>query len=96
MGGHGGHVKPTKYFSIHDIPDEMVQTYSKRDPDNKFYQTRRWVNFKKKQILYTQQDGVPSYLRTLPKRVLYYSLWASTFGLFALNIYRFNYHTNKK
>lgn len=87
MGGHGPVLKPTKYHSIQDIPDEMVKTYSKRDPNNPIYKTRRWVDWKKKQILYSQNDGIPPYLRTPIKRAFYYGAWTSTWLLFAYNMY---------
>lgn len=94
MGGHGA-VKKTKYFSIDEIPDSMVATSSKRDPDNQLYKTRRWVNFKKKQILFAQQDGIPNYLRTRGGRFAYYSLWTSTITLFVYNIYKYNQLSSK-
>lgn len=94
MGGHDA-VQKTKYFSIHDIPDEMVQTYSKRDPDNKLYQTRRWVNFKKKQILFQQKDGVPHYMRTTLGKFTYRFIWAATFTSLAYNIYCLNKKLSK-
>lgn len=95
MGGHE-HFKPTKYFSIDDIPDDMVKKYSKRDPDNLIYKSRRWVDFKKKQILYTQNDGVPNYLRTAKGRFAYYGLWAGMLFSTCANIYVFNKNYNKK
>lgn len=89
-------MKPTKYRTIHDIPDELIPTYSKRDPDNQIYKTRRWVNFKKKQILFQQQDGVPNYLRTPHGRATFYFLCASVGTMFFYNIYKLNYYMNKK
>lgn len=88
MGNGGSHPK-TKYHSIDDIPDSMIRTYSKRDPDNKVYQTRRWVNFKKKQILYNQPDGIPNYLRTPAGRYSYYGMFAASFALLFYNIYTY-------
>lgn len=88
MGG-GGAVQKTKYHSIDDIPDEMVRTYSRRDPNNKIYQTRRWVNFKKRQILYNQPDGIPNYLRTPMGRFSYYTVWAASIGLLFYNAYTY-------
>lgn len=96
MGGHGEAFKATKYHSIDDIPDELISRTSKRDPENAIYRTRRWVDFKKKQILFTQNDGIPNYKRTLAGRYTYYAIWASSIGLFFFNIYRFNQHTKKK
>lgn len=95
MGGDGV-LKPTKYHSIHEIPDELVQQWSKRDPDNKLYQTRRWVNFKKKQILYAQQDGIPGYMRTPALRCMYYGTFITAFGMLFFNIYMFNQYQKKK
>lgn len=95
MGGHGP-VQKTKYFSIHDVPDELVSQYSKRDPDNKIYQTRRWVNFKKKQILFQQRDGVPGYMRTTMGKITYRLLWVGTVGCLAYNIYTLNRLMSKK
>lgn len=95
MGGHGDVLKPTKYRSIDEIPDELISKTSKRDPDNAVYRTRRWVDFKKKQILFTQNDGVPNYLRTPAGRYTYYFVWASSIGLFFFNIYNFNSHQKK-
>lgn len=92
MGGHGGAVKPTKYYSIDDIPDDIIPRFSKRDPDNDIYKTRRWVDFKKRQILYQQRDGVPSHVRTPFRRFNHYGMIASVFGLFFYNIYVFNKH----
>lgn len=89
------HYRPTKYHSVDDVPDELVKRHSKRDPNNMIYQTQRWVDFKKKQILFSQQDGVPIYLRTPRGRFTYYFLWAGvTFGFF-YNIYLFRKFTNK-
>jgi hypothetical protein len=95
MGGHEV-IKPTKYRSIHEIPDELIPRYSKRDPDNMMYRTRRWVNFKKKQILFQQQDGVPNYLRTPTSRALFYFVCASCAGTFVWNIYKLNKYMNAK
>lgn len=95
MGGHDG-LKPTKYHTIDDIPDELIPTYSKRDPHNQIYKTRRWVNFKKKQILFAQRDGVPNYLRTRNLRVWHYLAWTSAIGLLFVNIYKFNQYNSKK
>lgn len=95
MGG-GEALEPTKYHSIHEIPDELVQTYSKRDPNNKIYETRRWVNFKKKQILYQQNDGVPNYLRGPFGRSIYYITWVGSISLLFYNFYKWNEFTNKK
>lgn len=89
MGGHG-HVEKTKYNSIHEIPDELIKTYSKRDPNNPLYRTRRWVNFKKRQILYQQNDGVPNYLRTPWGRFVYRGCIVGTVGLFFYNAYILN------
>ena len=96
MGGHGEALKPTKYRTIHDIPDSLISRYSKRDPDNMIYQTRRWVNFKKKQILFQQQDGVPGHLRTPASRALFYFTCASTGVLFVYNLYTLNRFLNRK
>jgi len=85
-----GPLEPTKYHSIDDIPDELVRKYSKRDPDNKIYQTNRWMKLKKYQILYQQNDGVPAWKRTRLARINYYSLWAATWGVFFWNIYTWN------
>lgn len=95
MGGHEQHLRPTKYRTIHDIPDSMVKTYSERDPENMIYKTRRWVDFKKKQILFCQQDGVPMYLRTARSRFIYYSIWAGAFGSFFYNIYVYKKYNKK-
>lgn len=94
MGGHDA-VKPTRYHTIDDIPDELIPRYSKRDPDNQVYRTRAWVNFKKKQILFQQQDGVPNYLRTRLGRYGYRALWGATIGTLFYNIYLFNKHLVK-
>lgn len=90
MGGHGEALKPSKYRTIDEIPDELILKTSKRDPDNAVYRTRRWVDFKKKQILFSQNDGVPNYLRTTAGRYTYYFIWASALGSFCYNIYKFN------
>ena len=95
MGGHGA-VKKTRWHTIDEIPDELIQTYSKRDPDNMIYQTRRWVNFKKKQLLFSQNDGVPNHLRTRGMRFMYYGIWTSTLGLFFYNFYMYNKVTSAK
>lgn len=89
-------MKKTKYHSIDEIPDELIPRYSKRDPDNMLYQTRRWVNFKKKQILFTQNDGVPNYLRTRGGRFAYYGCWTLTFCSLFYSIYTLNYLTSNK
>lgn len=96
MGGHGENLRPTKYFSIDDVPDDMVKKYSKRDPDNLLYKSRRWVDFKKKQILFSQNDGVPNYLRTPKARFAYYGVWATVFFTTCYNIYSFNKFYYKK
>lgn len=96
MGGHGLPLRKTKYFTINDIPDSMVPTEIKRDPDNKIYKTRRWYDFKKSQILHTQNDGVPCYLRTPMRRLYYYSVYGTTIGLFFYNLYGLYYYMNKK
>lgn len=95
MGAHG-QLKKTKYFSIDEIPDSLIPTESKRDPGNPVYQTRRWVNFKKKQILFQQQDGVPRHLRTPFNRYLYYGIWTATIGLAVTNMYLLIKYTSKK
>lgn len=95
MGGHEV-LKPTKYRTIHDIPDELIPTYSKRDPDNMLYKTRRWVNFKKKQILFQQQDGVPNYLRTPASRALFYTMCGALAVQTVYNIYMLNSYLKKK
>lgn len=95
MGG-GEVLKKTKYFTIDDIPDELIPRSSKRDPNNRVYETRRWVNFKKKQILFSQNDGVPNYLRTRLGRFGYYGIWVSTISCFFGNIYLLNKYTSKK
>lgn len=96
MGGGHGATRPTKYFSIDDIPDSMVKTYSKRDPNNMLYKTRRWVDFKKEQILYTQPDGVPIHLRTPRARFVYYGLWTGSITMLFVNIWVLNKNLNKK
>lgn len=95
MGGHGAS-KPTRWHTIDEIPDEMVPQSSLRDPENPLYRTRRWVNFKKKQILFQQRDGVSDYMRTRMARFSYYGLWASTIGCCVFNIYMFNKLTSGK
>jgi phosphatidate phosphatase APP1 len=95
MGGHEV-LKPTKYRTIHDIPDELIPRTSKRDPENMMYQTRRWVNFKKKQILFQQQDGVPNYLRTPASKAMFYFACSSLAVGTVLNIYLLNHFMNKK
>lgn len=89
-------VRKTKYHSIDEIPDSLVMRDSKRDPDNKIYKTRRWYDFKKKQILFTQNDGVPSHLRTPLRRFSYYSIYTSAFVMLGYNFYLYNYYTSKK
>lgn len=80
-------LKP-KYTSIHDIPDELVPTTSWRDPDNPVYRTRRFVNLRKKQILYAQDPHAPSYLKTKENRYLYYFTWAALVanGIYVLSV----------
>lgn len=95
MGGHA-HYEKTKYQSIHEIPDELVKTYSKRDPNNPLYKTRRWVNFKKKQILFQQNDGVPGHMRTPISRFIWRATWMGSIGVFCYNIYLFNKYNNTK
>jgi len=94
MGG-GEALQPTKYHSIDEIPDELVQKYSKRDPNNPLYRSRRWVNLKKRQILFGQLDGVPIHLRTFKRRVWYYGLWTATISSFFYTIYKFKQVCNK-
>lgn len=96
MGGHGIPHTKTKYFSIDDIPDSLVTKQPRRDPENPFYRTRRWVNFKKRQILFTQNDGVQPHLRTPARKLFYYGLWANTLGLTFYGIYLINFYCLKK
>lgn len=85
MGGH--HVEKTRFSSIHEVPDEWVATSSNRDPYNKVYETRRYINKKKKQFLFQQQDGVPVYTRTPIGRVLYFGTVTATLSLVAYNLW---------
>ena len=41
---------PHGWKSWRDIPDSMIPTTSKRDPDNPIYKTRKYVNYRKQQI----------------------------------------------
>lgn len=94
MGGHE-HYEKTKYHSIHEVPDELIKTYSKRDPNNPVYRTRRWVNFKKKQIMFQQNDGVPGFMRTPISRFIYRTTWMGSVGLLFYNFYLWNKYTSK-
>lgn len=88
----------TRYHSIDEIPDDLIPRTSKRDPDNQLYKTRRWVNFKKRQILFSQNDGIPVAMRTPGMRFANRFIWASSIGLFIVNIYylnKFNSPQNK-
>lgn len=69
--GHDEHFEKTKFKSIHEIPDSWVVTKSKRDPDNKIYETRRYMNRKKAQILFSQNDGIRTYWRTPAGKALH-------------------------
>lgn len=44
-------------------------------PDNPYYTTEKWKNFKKKQIFYQQEDGIPVYLK---RSAAYNSLYILT------------------
>lgn len=80
----------TKYHKLSDIPDKYIKLYSERDPNNKIYQTRRWYDFKKRQILFSQHDGVPVYLRTPRMRFFYYTSWVLNVGTAVFMLYSLN------
>ena len=96
MGGHGLPLRPTKYRSIDEIPDSMVLQNSKRDPTNEFYKTRRWFDFKKEQILFSQNDGIPSYLRTPGRKIMHYTVVYGSVVLLFANIYNYWTLSSKK
>ena len=43
---------PNGWKSWQDIPDSMIPTTSKIDPDNDIYKERHYINLRKKQIWY--------------------------------------------
>ena len=44
------------------MPDDWILP-PKRMPDNPYYRTEKWKNFKKRQIFYQQNDGIPVWLK---------------------------------
>ena len=68
-----------KYERWQDVPDHLIPTTSKRDPDNEIYSHPNYIKYRKNQIFFQQDDGVPIYFkRGLRSKILFYSL----FGLF--------------
>ena len=55
-------VQPRKWARWQDVPDEWVLP-SKRWPDHPFYQTAKYKKYKKKQIFFQQNDGIPVWLK---------------------------------
>ncbi|XP_015790623.1 uncharacterized protein LOC107367436 [Tetranychus urticae] len=43
-----------KWKRWQDVPDNLVKTYSERDPYNMVYQDKEWIMAKKKQLWWTQ------------------------------------------
>ncbi|CAG2104236.1 unnamed protein product [Medioppia subpectinata] len=79
---------PHGWQSWRDIPDSMIPTSSRRDPNNPIYGTRRYVNFRKKQIWSQIPDGTPVYLKFgAADKVLYYGLIVGTAALVLTNVY---------
>lgn len=79
----------TKYQKPADVPDEYVRNTSPRDPNNKFYQSRKWYDMKKRQIFFSQNDGVPVYLRTPGFKAFYYGTWSFNIFVAGFAMYRF-------
>lgn len=86
----------TKYNTLADVPDELVRQYSPRDPNNKFYESRRWYDMKKRQIFFSQRDGIPIYLRTPGFRAFYYGTWAINIFTASYAMYTFIQYSSGK
>lgn len=55
---------PHGWKSWRDIPDSMIPTTSKRDPNNPIYGTRKYVDYRKQQIWF--QVLYPTYTSLRP------------------------------
>lgn len=86
----------TKYKSPAEVPDELVRRFSPRDPTNRVYESRRWYDLKKRQIFFSQRDGVPVYLRTPAYKAFYYATWATNVLVAGFAMYRFLQYTDGK
>jgi hypothetical protein len=53
---------PHGWKSWRDIPDSLIPTSSKRDPNNKIYGTRAYINLRKQQIWMQAMDNTFIYL----------------------------------
>jgi hypothetical protein len=79
---------PHGWKSWRDIPDSMIPTTSKRDPDNPIYGTRTYVDYRKKQIWFQIPDGVPVFLKGgTPDKIAYYGVWIGVTVLLCTNLY---------
>ncbi|CAG2173628.1 unnamed protein product [Oppiella nova] len=79
---------PHGWKSWRDIPDSMIPTTSKRDPNNPIYGTRKYVDYRKQQIWFQIPDGVPVFLKGgTTDKVLYYGLWVAVTTLVLVNAY---------
>ncbi|RWS12538.1 hypothetical protein B4U79_17444 [Dinothrombium tinctorium] len=78
-----------KFFkSWKEIPDELIPTTSKRDPHNAIYRHPKYIAFRKKQIFFQQDDGVPLYFREgLKDYILFYSIIVLVTGNISYNLY---------
>ncbi|XP_054156826.1 uncharacterized protein LOC128955202 [Oppia nitens] len=79
---------PHGWKSWRDIPDSMIPTTSKRDPNNPIYGTRKYVDYRKQCIWYQINNGVPVYLKAgTTDYALYYLAWAGITVMLLVNSY---------
>jgi hypothetical protein len=87
--GHSASSEAPKYKRWQDVPDSLIPKTSKRDPENPIYSHPRYINYRKKQIFYQQEDGIPVYLKNGPTDyILYYGLWIVSASIF---VYSFSW-----
>jgi hypothetical protein len=68
-----------EWKSWKDVPDSLIPTTSKRDPDNTVYSNPAYINMRKKMIWYQRPVGLPVYLLNGWKdKVLIYFMWTAT------------------
>lgn len=76
-----------EWKSWKDVPDTLIPTSSKRDPENPVYSNPKYIAFRKKQIYFSRPVDLPVYLLGGDKDKFWiYFMWTAT-GLCLLNAF---------